>query len=128
VTAKSDAYRAVVDAVDRMVNRGDDADAVLRAVVDLLHDRLGHCSRASIFLVEEGDLALGPSRGSREAQGSELAVPIAYEGRQVGELRVESAAPEAFDDEDRRSLERIAKLISQHALVAWDTGGRTWDP
>jgi putative methionine-R-sulfoxide reductase with GAF domain len=129
VTAKSDAYRAAVDAVDRMVNRGDDADAVLRAVVDLLHDRLDHCSRVSIFLVEEGDLALGPSRGSREAQGSELAVPIAYEERQVGELRVESAAPpEAFDDEDRRSLERIATLISQHALVAWDTRGKAWDP
>jgi putative methionine-R-sulfoxide reductase with GAF domain len=128
VTGKTDAYRAVVDAVDRMVNRGDDADMVLRAVVELLHDRLDHCSRVSISLVEEGELALGPARGSEEASRSELAVPIAYEGRTVGELRVESAAPDAFDEEDRRSLERIALLISQHALVAWDTKGQAWNP
>jgi putative methionine-R-sulfoxide reductase with GAF domain len=117
-----------VAAVDRMVNRGDEADAVLRAVVDLLHDRLDYGSRVSIFLVEQGDLALGPTRGSADAAGSELAVPIAYEGRAVGELRVESAEPEAFDEEDRSSLARIAVLISQHALVGWDTRGEGWNP
>jgi putative methionine-R-sulfoxide reductase with GAF domain len=128
VSSKRDAYRAIVDAVDRMVNRGDDADTLLRCVVDLLHDRLDHCSRAGIYLVEEGRLALGPARGYEGASRSELAVPIAYEGRAVGEIRVHSAAAEAFDEEDRHSLERVAVLISQHALVAWDTRGQAWNP
>lgn len=164
---KRDEYRAVLDAVDRMVNRGDDADAVLRAVVDVLHDRLEHFSWVGIYLVEDGELALGPWRGPRAtdhvripigegicgaaaATGrteivddvnadprylacfpstrSEIVVPIAYEGRVVGEIDVDSDEPAAFDEEDRRALERIAVLISQHALVAWDTSGEAWSP
>jgi L-methionine (R)-S-oxide reductase len=164
---KTDAYRAVVDAVDRMVNRGDEADAVLRTVVDLLDERLPHFSWTGIYLVEGDDLVLGPWRGPQATeharipvgQGicgaaaatgrtevvddvnadprylacfpstrSEIVVPIAYEGRVVGEIDVDSDQPAAFDDEDRRSLERIATLISQHALVAWDTGGARWLP
>jgi L-methionine (R)-S-oxide reductase len=59
---------------------------------------------------------------------SEIVVPIAYEGRVVGEIDVDSDEPAAFDEEDRRALERIAVLISQHALVAWDTSGEAWSP
>ena len=127
MTAKKDAYRGVVDAVDRLVNRGDAADAVLRAVVELLHGRLEHVAWAGISLVEGSELALGPARGTRST-GSMLAVPVDYDGRRVGELSVESAESNAFDDEDRRALERIATLISQHALVAWDTAGEAWKP
>ena len=125
--SKQDAYRAVVDAVDRMVNRGDDADAVLRAVVDLLHERLDHASWIGISLVEGSELALGPSQGSHAA-GSALAVPVRYDRRLVGEVVLESQAPDAFDDVDREALERIATLISQHTLVAWDTAGEAWTP
>lgn len=124
--AKADAYRAVVDALDRMVNRGDEADDVLRAVVALLHERVPGCSRAAISLVEDDTLVLGPSRGSI-GPGSSVVVPIEYEGRGVGQLGLQSEA-RTLDDEDRRSLERIATLISQHALVAWDTRGERWDP
>jgi GAF domain-containing protein len=164
---KADGYRGVIDAVDRMVNRGDEADAVLRAVVELLHDRLEHFSWVGIYLVEGDDLVLGPWRGpeatehvripvgegicgAAAASGrtevvddvnadprylacfpstrSEIVVPIVYEGRVVGEIDVDSDEPSAFDEEDRSSLERIATLISQHALVAWDTAGETWNP
>jgi len=164
---KADAYRAVVDAVDRMINRGDEADAVLRAVVDLLDERLPHFSWTGIYLVEGDDLVLGPWRGPQATEHvripvgegicgaaaatgrtevvddvnadprylacfpstrSEIVVPIAYEGRVVGEIDVDSDRPAAFDDVDRTNLERIAVLISQHALVGWDTGGERWSP
>jgi L-methionine (R)-S-oxide reductase len=165
--SKLDAYRAVVDTIDRMVNRGEDADAVLRAVVDLLHDRLEHFSWVGIYLVENGELVLGPWRGPQATEHvripigegicgaaaesgrtevvddvaadprylacfpstrSEIVVPIVYEGRVVGEIDIDSDKPAAFDDGDRRALERIAVLISQHALVAWDTAGEAWSP
>jgi putative methionine-R-sulfoxide reductase with GAF domain len=79
-TARRDAYRGVIAAIDRMVNRGDEADAVLQAVVDLLHERLDHVTWVGISLVEGSDLALGPSRGERAA-GSTITIPIEYELR-----------------------------------------------
>jgi L-methionine (R)-S-oxide reductase len=57
---------------------------------------------------------------------SEIVVPIAYEGRVVGEIDIDSDRPAAFADADRVFLERVAALISQHCLVAWDTGGVAW--
>jgi GAF domain-containing protein len=164
---RADAHRGVVDAVDRLVNRGAEADELLRTTVELLHDRLPHFSWVGIYLVEGADLVLGPWKGPQAtdhvripigegicgaaaASGrtevvadvnadprylacfpstrSEIVVPIVYEGRVVGEIDVDSDEPGAFDDEDRRYLERVATLISQHALVAWDTGGEQWAP
>ncbi len=123
---RAEAYRGIVDAVDRMVNRGDEADAVLRAVVDLLHERLPHCARVGISLVEKGRLVLGPSRGVEDDRGFEARVPIAFEGRVVGEIDIDSDERAAFGQEDRAFLERVALLISPHCVVAWDTGGVTW--
>ena len=57
---------------------------------------------------------------------SEIVVPIAFEGRVVGEIDIDSDRPAAFSDEDRRFLERVAVLISPHCLVGWDTGGVAW--
>lgn len=57
---------------------------------------------------------------------SEIVVPIAYEGRVVGEIDIDSDVPAAFGDADREFLERVAALVSQHCLVAWDTGGVAW--
>jgi putative methionine-R-sulfoxide reductase with GAF domain len=122
-----DAYRAIVDAVDRMVNRGEEADRLLRTVVELLVERLPQVSWAGIRLVEAGELLLGPQSGS-SAGAAQLAVPITYEGGTIGELVVEAGETNAFGEEDRRWLERIATLVSQHALVAWDTAGEAWNP
>jgi L-methionine (R)-S-oxide reductase len=57
---------------------------------------------------------------------SEIVVPIAYEGRVVGELDIDSDRPAAFGEADRDLLERVAGLVAQHCLVAWDTGGVAW--
>ena len=59
---------------------------------------------------------------------SEIVVPIAYEGRVVGEIDIDSDVPAAFDPDDRTFLERVALLISPHCLVGWDTGGKEWSP
>jgi L-methionine (R)-S-oxide reductase len=59
---------------------------------------------------------------------SEIVVPIAYEGRVVGEIDIDSDVPAAFGPEDKEFLERVALLISPHCLVAWDTGGEAWRP
>jgi L-methionine (R)-S-oxide reductase len=57
---------------------------------------------------------------------SEIVVPIAYEGRIVGEIDVDSNRPAAFDTADREFLEHVALLISPYCLVGWDTGGERW--
>jgi L-methionine (R)-S-oxide reductase len=57
---------------------------------------------------------------------SEIVVPIVYEGRVVGEIDIDSDRPAAFNGDDGAFLERVALLVSAHALVAWDTGGVAW--
>ena len=57
---------------------------------------------------------------------SEIVVPIAYEGKIVGEIDIDSDVPAAFGEQDRLLLERVAVLISPHSLVGWDTGGEPW--
>ena len=49
---------------------------------------------------------------------SEIVVPIAHEGRVVGEIDIDSARPAAFGDEDREFLERISVQISPVAAGA----------
>jgi L-methionine (R)-S-oxide reductase len=59
---------------------------------------------------------------------SEIVVPISYEDIVVAEIDIDSDEPVAFGDDDRVFLERVAKLISPHCLVGWDTGGEAWEP
>lgn len=161
------AYSGALEAIDRILNRGGDADNVLRQVVSVLHDRFGHYSWVGIYLVEGDDLVLGPWQGPQTTehvripvgQGicgaaaasgetevvddvnadprylacfpstrSEIVVPIAYQGKVVGEIDIDSDQPAAFGPEDRTFLERVALLISPHCLVGWDTGGEAWRP
>ena len=51
-----------LEAIDRILNRGGEADDVLRAVVAALVER-GGCSWAGILFAEEGELVLGPEAG-----------------------------------------------------------------
>jgi len=165
VSASADTYRGALEAVDRIVNRGD-PDEVLRATVDVLHDRIEHYSWVGIYLVEGKELVLGPWRGpeatehvripvgqgicgAAAASGqteivddvnadprylacfastrSEIVVPIAFQGQVVGEIDIDSDEPAAFAAVDRVFLERVATLISPHALTGWDTGGEAWE-
>jgi L-methionine (R)-S-oxide reductase len=165
MSATADTFRGALEAVERILNRGGDADDVLRQVVEVLHDRCEHYSWVGIYLVEGDELVLGPWKGpeatehvripigqgicgAAAASGrteivddvnadprylacfastrSEIVVPITYEGRVVGEIDIDSDEPAAFTDADRAFLERVAKLISPHCLVAWDTKGVPW--
>ncbi|MGH3039344.1 MAG: GAF domain-containing protein [Gaiellaceae bacterium] len=167
MSATTDTYRGALEAVDRIVNGGQEADEVLRKTVEALHERFDHYTWIGIYLVEGDDLVLGPWKGPQEtdhvriqigegicgaaaASGvteivddvhaddrylacfvstrSEIVVPIAYEGRVVGEIDIDSDVPAAFGPKDRELLERVALLISPHCLVGWDTGGEAWSP
>jgi hypothetical protein len=114
------AYSGALEAIDRVLNRGGDADEVLRDVVAVLH---GAYSWVGISFVEEGELVPGPALGEQTAEPTRI--PISYENNVVAELGV--IADEA-DAEGRVFLERVARLISPYCLVGWDTGGEAWSP
>ena len=111
---------AALEAIDRILNRGGDADDVLRAVVAALHERAGY-AWAGILFLEDGVLALGPSAGA-EQPDARAVVPVSYNGDRVAELVVDGAA-----ETDGPFLERVATLIGAHCLVGWDTGGEPWE-
>jgi L-methionine (R)-S-oxide reductase len=160
-------FSGALEELDGILERGGDADDVLREVVSFLHDRFEHYSWVGIYLVESDDLVLGPWRGpeatehvripvgqgicgAAAASGrteivddvdadpryltcfastrSEIVVPISFQGQVVGEIDIDSDEPAAFTEEDRVFLERVATLISPHALTGWDTGGEAWEP
>lgn len=108
-----------LEAIDRILNRGGDADDVLRAVVAELA-REPDVDWAGIFFLEDGELALGPDVGAPD-ESRRVRVPVAYQGTQVGELAIDGAADAAF-------LERVAVVVSAHVLLGWDTGGEAWEP
>jgi hypothetical protein len=102
----------VLEAVDRILNRGGDADDVLRQVVSAVHRVYPY---VAIAFVEEGELPVSPEVGDAPAQQD--AFPISFQGAQVAELRVGGAAV------DRELLERVATIVSPYCLVGWATGG-----
>jgi putative methionine-R-sulfoxide reductase with GAF domain len=116
------AYDGALEAIDRILEHGGDADEVLRRVVAVLHG-IDDFSWVGISFVEEGELVLGPAQGERTVEP--MTIPISYENNVVAELGV--VAGEV--DSDRNTfLERVALLISPYCLVGWDTGGEAWSP
>ena len=116
------AYDGALEAVDRILDRGGDADDVLRQFVAVLHS-MDDFSWIGISFVEEGELVLGPTEGERTSEPT--TIPISYENKVVAELGVVSGGLSA---EGRAFLERVALLISPYCLVGWDTGGEAWSP
>lgn len=57
--SRADELRGALEAVDRVLNRGGEADDVLREVVAILHERAGY-AWAGIRFVEAGGPVLGP--------------------------------------------------------------------
>ena len=112
-------YSGALEAVERVLNRGGEADDVLRQLVAILHERLGRYIRISF--VEAGDLLPGPAAGEETAT---TAFPIAFQGRRIADLEAGGELTEA----DRALLERVALLVSPYALVGWDTKGEEWTP
>ena len=113
-----------LEAIDQVLNRGGDADEVLRQVVAVLHDSIAECSWVGISFVEGSELALGPAQGEPTAV-DRITIPISYENNVVAELGV---VADELGADDRMFLERVALLISPHCLVGWDTGGESWSP
>lgn len=109
-----------LEAIDRIVEDGGDADDILRRVVAVLHEQAGY-AWAGIFFVEEDDLALGPEVGTPAGPGR-THVPVAWQGVRVAELAVDGAPPA-----DAPFLEHVAALVAGHCLVGWDTGGEPWE-
>jgi hypothetical protein len=109
------AYAGALEAVDRILNRGGDADDVLRSVLTAVHAR--GIRYARIRFVEEGGLVDGPSVGQ---ETEAVTVPVHYQGDRIGELTVAT--------DDVAFAERLATLISAYVLVGWDTGGQDWAP
>ncbi len=58
-----DDFRGALAAIEGIVNREADSDAIVRGVVEALHDRLDTYSWVGIYFVEDGDLVLGPWKG-----------------------------------------------------------------
>ena len=107
-----------LEAIDRILNRGGDADDVLRAVVAELVKEPG-IEWASISFLDHGNLVPGPHAGTA-APDRRVNVPVTYRAAAVGELTIDGEA-------ERALLERVALRISAHVLLGWDTGGETWD-
>src|SRR5262249_13209020 len=116
---RAQAYRGALEAIDRILNRGGDADDVLRAVVERLHALY---SWAGIRFVEGDALTLGPSAGT--PTGKAVSFPVTFQGTRVAELELEGVVGD--DDDERFFLERVATLVSAYCLVAWDTDGVPW--
>jgi hypothetical protein len=115
------AHSGALESVDRILNRGGEADDVLREVVAVLHERL--FAWVGVAFVEDGELQLGPEQGARPGEPA-LRAPVAWQGTTIGELQ---AVPRASSADDAALLERVALLVSPQVLVGWDTGGEPWD-
>jgi putative methionine-R-sulfoxide reductase with GAF domain len=116
----SDSYRGALEAVERILNRGGDADDVLRSVVRAMHERLPHFAWVGIAFMENGRLVLGPEAG--EGDGEELRALVTFEGAPVAEL----VARRTQAADDQPFVDRVAMLVSPYCLVGWDTQGVPW--
>jgi L-methionine (R)-S-oxide reductase len=87
------AYDGALEAIDRILNRGGDADDVLRAVVSVLHDRFEHYSWIGIYLVEGDELVLGPWQGPEATE--HVRIPV---GQGICGAAAASGQTEVVDD------------------------------
>ncbi len=67
-------HAAVEAEIAAAIAREGEADAILRAVVGLLHDRMDGYSWVGVYFVEGGNLVLGPWRGP--AATEHVRIPI----------------------------------------------------
>ena len=96
-------YRGALEAVERILNRGGNAEDVLRAVLEALHSR--GISFARVQLAGSDGLTDGFAVGEPD-EG--IAAPVVYGGSEIGSLEL------AVDD--RAFVERVATLISHYVV------------
>ena len=88
-------FSGALEELDGILERGGDADDVLREVVSFLHDRFEHYSWVGIYLVESDDLVLGPWRGPEATE--HVRIPV---GQGVCGAAAASGRTEIVDDVD----------------------------
>jgi L-methionine (R)-S-oxide reductase len=86
-------FSSALDELDGILERGGDADDVLREVVSFLHDRFEHYSWVGIYLVEGDDLVLGPWRGPEATE--HVRIPV---GQGICGAAAASGRTEIVDD------------------------------
>jgi len=106
-------YRGALEAVDRILNRGGEADDVLRAVVELLHDRFEHYSWVGIYLVDGEELVLGPWSGPEATE--HVRIPI---GAGICGAAAASGRTEVVDDVNADSRYLACFVSTRSEIVA----------
>jgi L-methionine (R)-S-oxide reductase len=86
-------YSGVLETVDRIINRGGDADDVLRQIVSELHDRFEQYWWVGIYLVEGDMLVLGPWQGPEATE--HVRIPV---GQGICGAAAASGETEVVDD------------------------------
>lgn len=79
--------------IERIAGGDNDADDVLRRVVDLLHDRFDDYSWVGIYFVEGDELVLGPWRGPQATE--HVRIPV---GQGICGAAAASGETEIVDD------------------------------
>ena len=87
------AQSGALEAVERIINRGDDADDVLRQIVSVLYDRFDHYSWVGIYFVEGEELVLGPWQGPQATE--HVRIPV---GQGVCGAAAATGRTEVVDD------------------------------
>jgi hypothetical protein len=95
-----------LEAVERILNRGGDADNVLREVVEALHERA--IAWAGIAFVEDGRFELGPRAGGA-APDDHQRHAVRWKGERIAELWTSA-------DADPALCARVALLVSPYCL------------
>jgi hypothetical protein len=96
-------YRGALEAVERILNRGGDAEGVVRAVLEALRSR--GIAFARVQLAGRSGLREALAVGEeREA----MVAPVVYEGSEIGSLELAA--------DDRAFVERVATLISPYLV------------
>jgi hypothetical protein len=102
-------YRGALEAVERILNRGGEADEVLQEVLEVLRARGVAFGRVRV--AGNGRLTDGPSVG----EGAGIVSPVVFGEAEIGSLEL-AVSDAAF-------VERVAILISPY-VVRRETSGR----
>ena len=112
-------HSGALEAIDRILDRSGEADEVLQAVVDVLHDRFDYYSWVGIYLVEGDDLVLGPWNGPQATE--HVRIPV---GQGVCGAAAASGETEVVDDvnADPRYLACFPSTRSEIVVPIFDEG------
>jgi len=143
--------KALLESISHLAARAPDTSLLMSEVVALLQRERPHYNWVGVYLLEKGELVLGPYVGKPTPhtriplnQGicgaaassgqtvivddvtadprylacsletrSEIVVPIARDGRILGEIDIDSDTPAAFTQEDRELLEEVARILAE---------------